>query len=245
MSATVGKPIVVAGSNNAEARRNVEALRTLGVPAEDIRLLLPTDAAEARETVLGARGLLVGGGNDLEPHHYSEDLMPDSRVKTEPERDRLDLESLAGARDARVPTWCICRGLQSLNVFLGGTLWQDIPTQRGGPPVHEVEHPLDALAHEVLVEEPDTATGRILGREPAWVNSRHHQAIKDLATGLVGVARSPDGLIEAVEGSASGPAGDWWVRAVQWHPEDLLALPQQRTLWDEFLKAADDSGESP
>ena len=134
-----------------------------------------------------------------------------------------------------MPVWGICRGMQVLNVFLGGTLWQDVPSQLPAAAEHDLHRPLDALAHEVRVAAPETRTGDILGRETALVNSRHHQAVRDLAAPLVPVGFAPDGLVEAVELAAD----DWWVRAVQWHPEDLVAMPQQRALWDDLVAAID------
>jgi len=132
-----------------------------------------------------------------------------------------------------MPVWGVCRGLQVLNVFLGGSLWQDLPSQRPGEIAHSVSEPKDHLAHTVTVLEPGKPLGEVLARETARVNSRHHQAIKRLADGLVPIAESPDGLIEAV--ILDRP--DWWVRGVQWHPENLVALAQQRALWEDFVRA--------
>lgn len=123
--------------------------------------------------------------------------------------------------------------MQVINVQLGGTLWQDLPSQLPGTLLHDLDHPKDALVHGVEELDPATRTGLILGRELALVNSRHHQGVKALAPGLVVAGRSPDGLAEAVERAGGG----WWLRAVQWHPENLIALDQQCELWREFLGA--------
>ncbi|HET9229034.1 MAG TPA: gamma-glutamyl-gamma-aminobutyrate hydrolase family protein, partial [Thermoanaerobaculia bacterium] len=114
-----------------------------------------------------------------------------------------------------------------------GSLWQDLPSQRPEGLEHSIDDPKDHLAHVVQVLEPGMPLGEVLARETAWVNSRHHQAVKKLAEGLVPVAESPDGLIEAFV--LDRP--DWWVRGVQWHPENLVALPQHRALWEDFVRA--------
>jgi len=187
---------------------------------------------EARTLASQASGLVLCGGVDVEPERYGEEKLNDT-VEVFPKRDAMEWALLEGAREARVPVWGVCRGLQVLNVFLGGSLWQDLPSQRPGEIEHSIVEPKDHLAHTVQVLEPGRPLGEVLARETARVNSRHHQAIKRLAEGLVPVAESPDGLIGAV--LLDHP--DWWVRGVQWHPENLVALAQQRALWEDFSRA--------
>jgi len=127
----------------------------------------------------------------------------------------------------------VCRGMQVMNVALGGSLWQDLPTQWPSQIHHSVTDTPDVLAHTVRVIEPAAPLGERLTHDVPLVNSRHHQAVKRLADGLVPVALSPDGLIEAAVLADSG----WWVRGVQWHPENLIALAQQRALWVDFVRA--------
>ena len=146
----------------------------------------------------------------------------------------MDLELLAGARQGRTPVWAICRGMQTVNVFQGGTLWQDIYTQVEGVMDHSVSEPEDAFAHGVEVVARRESFGEILARREVLVNSRHHQAVKHLGSGLVAVARSPDGLIEVLALDSQ----EWWVKGVQWHPENLVHLSVQRRLWAEFIDAA-------
>jgi len=227
--------LLVTASTPQKAAPLVAALIACGAPAERVRALLPDDRGEARRLAAEADGLVLGGGPDLDPATYGEEALAGARLEILPERDALDLEALAGAREGRVPVWGVCRGMQVINVALGGSLWQDLPSQLAGSLLHALDHPSDALVHGVEVADGATRTGAILAREPALVNSRHHQGIKRLAAGLVAVGRSPDGLVEAVELAAEG----WWLRAVQWHPENLVALAQQRALWREFLAAAE------
>lgn len=225
--------ILVATASDERAAPYGEALKAAGAPAERIRYVTPSAVTpeQARELASRAAGLVLCGGVDVAPELYGETVLNDT-VEVFPERDAMEWALLEGAREARVPVWGVCRGIQVLNVFLGGSLWQDLPSQRPGDVPHSIVEPKDHLAHTVKVLEPGLPLGEVLARETAHVNSRHHQAIKRLADGLVPVAESPDGLIEAVV--LDRP--DWWVRAVQWHPENLVALPQQRALWQDFVR---------
>lgn len=228
--------ILVATASDERAAPYGEALKAVGVPAERIRYVTPSSVTpeQAREMAAQAAGLVLCGGVDVAPELYGETVLNDT-VEVFPERDVMEWALLEGTREARVPVWGVCRGIQVLNVFFGGSLWQDLPSQRPGDVSHSVNDPKDHLAHTVKVLEPGMPLGEVLAREGTHVNSRHHQAIKRLADGLVPVAESPDGLIEAVV--LDRP--DWWVRAVQWHPENLVALaqhPQHLTLWRDFVR---------
>lgn len=229
--------ILVSTSTDERAGPYVEALRAVGVPEERIQVVTPfTLSAESspREMAAKAQGLLLCGGVDVAPERYGEETRPDANVEVAPERDEMEWALLDGARENRVPVWGVCRGIQVLNVYLGGSLWQDLPTQIPSQVDHSQSEPPDILAHAVRVAEPHRPLGERLTREVPLVNSRHHQAVKQLAAGLVPIAFSPDGLIEA----AVLDREDWWVRAVQWHPENLIALAQQRMLWTDFIQAA-------
>jgi putative glutamine amidotransferase len=223
--------ILVSASSEEYTAPYVEALKAAGFCEDEIRCVTPDEREAARELAAQATGLVLCGGIDVDPARYGEEILNET-VELYPERDELEWELLAAAQAAGTPTWCVCRGVQVLNVFLGGSLWQDLPVQHPSEIHHSIPEPKSAIAHTVEVLRPDTGLGELLARETPQVNSRHHQAIKDLGEGLVPVARSADGLIEAVEMS-----GDWWVRGVQWHPENLIALPLQRTLWDDFARA--------
>ncbi len=231
-------PVLLSGSSGPKAEIAAAALRSAGLAAERIRVLLAggpgtADAGELRRLAAGAAGLLLLGGPDVDPRTFGEEPLPEARLEVEPERDALEWALLEGAREAAVPTWGICRGLQVLDVFLGGTLWQDIPTQLPGAQLHDLSYPRDALIHPIEVTAPDTPLGELLGRETALVNSRHHQGVRRVAPGLTVVGRAPDGLVEAFALAGS----DWWLEAVQWHPENLMALAQQRALTERFLAA--------
>lgn len=231
------KKIIVATGEREKPENYVEALGAVGVPEERVVVLEPSDEnlAEARRLGREAAGIVLSGGPDIHPSHFGEEELPGGSLSIQPDRDELEVGLFEGAREAQVPVWGICRGIQVFNAVLGGTLWQDFPSQIGGALPHHLAKPADALIHSVGVEECATEIGEVLAREPAYVNSRHHQAIKDPAEGITVVGRAPDGIIEAVSWTAS----PWWLHGVQWHPENLVALPQQRELWERFIRAVE------
>jgi putative glutamine amidotransferase len=224
--------ILVATASDEKAVPYGDALKTVGV--EDFRYVTPSSITpeEARTLASQASGLVLCGGVDVAPELYGETAVNDT-VEVYPERDALEWALLEGARAAKTPVWGVCRGLQVLNVFLGGSLWQDLPSQLPSDIPHSRDNPKDLLVHTVTVREPERPLGELLAQETAWVNSRHHQAVKRLADGLVSVAEAPDGLVEAFV--LDRP--DWWVHAVQWHPENLIAHAQHRALWEDFARA--------
>jgi putative glutamine amidotransferase len=264
-------PVLVSATTGKKAEPYVAALVAGGVPAESIRVVASAEmfaagatgtaaaaaAATAAELAAGAAGLVLCGGADVDPRRYGEEPLPGAGVEALPERDALEWELLAAARDRRLPVWAVCRGFQVLNVFFGGSLWQDLPLQRPTAVVHDPdEAPHELQVHALRVLAPEAPVGERLaaaGPSPR-VNSRHHQGVKRLGDGLLAVAAAEDGLIEAAvlgggPGGASaagtagaGAAGDdgWWVRGVEWHPENLLALPEQLALWQDFAAALAD-----
>jgi len=200
----------------------VRALDRAGV----VPLALPTMLAPERAVAAldGVSGLVLTGGEDVEPGRYGAAPHP-KLEETDPARDAAELALMAAARARRLPILAICRGIQILNVALGGTLYQDLDSERPGP----VTHTGDASRHAVRIE-PGSLLERTLGTRHATVNSRHHQAIRDLAPGLRAVAWAEDGVIEAAEAADAGAS---WLLAVQWHPEDLT----ERALFDGFARA--------
>jgi putative glutamine amidotransferase len=195
---------------NAAYVRSVLAVG--GVPLLLSPLLGPSYAARSLD---GMDGLLLTGGEDLDPQWYGADpspyLNPPSR-----ERDLFELALFASARQRELPILGICRGIQLINVGLGGTLYQDLPSERPGPVDHNPSVPRDARGHVVRLEGGSRAA-HALGTTSVRVNSFHHQAVRDLAPPLVATGWTDDGLVEAVENAADGP----WLLAVQWHPEEM------------------------
>ncbi|MBI2216720.1 MAG: gamma-glutamyl-gamma-aminobutyrate hydrolase family protein [Candidatus Rokubacteria bacterium] len=160
-------------------------------------------------------GLLLTGGADVDPARWGEERHP-ATYDVSPARDALEIELVSSALEDQVPLFAVCRGVQVLNVALGGSLWQDIPTDLPGSLVHSQKEAREQPTHAVKVSgDSDLAT--IVGRREIQVNSFHHQALKHLGRGLREVARAPDGIIEAIE----LPDAPTPVFGVQWHPEDL------------------------
>jgi putative glutamine amidotransferase len=157
-------------------------------------------------------GLLLSGGEDVSPHHYGQ--QPHPRLEaTHPLRDDMEFQALRCALERRIPVLGICRGMQLLNVCFGGTLYQDLPSQRPGEVVHEQLAPVSRRWHAATVES-GSRLHRIFGTGELFINSFHHQGIRRLGGGLSPLAWAEDGLVEAVEAEEYP-----WVFGVQWHPE--------------------------
>lgn len=197
-------------------------------------LLIPPGLDDAALEAVCARldGLLLTGGADLDPALYGEERLSICG-EIEPERDALELAitRMALARD--LPTFGICRGMQTLNVACGGALYQDITAQRPGA----FEHAQTALgrshrAHAISVAH-DSRLGAILGAERVEVNSLHHQAVSRPGAGVRIVAQAEDGVAEAME-----LEGRRFALAVQYHPEELVETdPYSRRLFAAFVAA--------
>lgn len=222
---------LITASTDERAVPYVEAMTSLGIPRAEIQVVTPFSEVSLRDLAPQVRGIVLSGGIDVDPARYGEAILPDAEVEVSRERDQLEWDLLDLARERRLPVWGVCRGLQVLNVYLGGNLWQDLPSQTPSKIDHSQTETPDLLAHPVEVIEPGAPIAERL--TDVRVNSRHHQAIRKAADGLVPVALSPDGLIEAAVLDRAG----WWVRGVQWHPENLIALEPQRALWADFLRA--------
>lgn len=221
----------------SESNDYLRSLTEAGVPREAIEIVTPLSPAAGPFDAL-----LLGGGVDVDPARYGKALLENGTVEVDPERDRIDFALFEEARRRKVPIFGICRGLQVVNVALGGTLVQDIPAERPSEVAHErvpgePRREKTRLDHTVDVA-PETRLAQLANASEVRVNSRHHQAIEHLAPGLAVSGTSPDGLPEAVESAA----GDW-VLAVQWHPENLAGDPVSRRLFSEFVRAARERAE--
>jgi putative glutamine amidotransferase len=178
-------------------------------------------------------GLLVPGGNDLDPHLYGQEKHPSTK-HTARERQDFDFAMLALAEQRQLPTLGICMGCQTMNVQRQGTLHQHLPELETPPDTQSLPHRKagDRInAHEVKIR-PNTALAGAMKLESLEANSRHHQGIAKVGHGLVATAFAPDGLVEAVE----DPTMPFWV-AVQWHPENLVGTAHER-LFRALVEAA-------
>jgi putative glutamine amidotransferase len=181
-------------------------------------ILSPLMAASVVGSALdGCDGLLLTGGEDIHPSWYGADPSPLLSPPSQ-ERDLFELALFAVARQRELPILGICRGIQLINVAMGGTLFQDLPSERPGSVDHSPVGARDSRSHPVRIQ-PGSRAAAALEATSVMVNSVHHQAIKDLAPGLVASGWTNDGLIEAAESGV----GASWILAVQWHPEEMHA----------------------
>jgi putative glutamine amidotransferase len=165
-------PILVSTASEERAQPYVEALMAVGVPEEAIQVVTPG----SRRSAQNPSGLLLCGGLDVDPARFGEAVLPDANVEVNAERDALEWDLLDLARERRLPVWGVCRGIQVLNVYLGGSLWQDLPTQAPSAIDHSQSETPDQLAHTVQVIQPGAPVGERLkgdaGGEGQRVNSR-------------------------------------------------------------------------
>jgi putative glutamine amidotransferase len=179
-------------------------------------------------------GLVLTGGGDVDPARFGEARHP-TVAEVSPARDDLELGLTRRAVADGMPLLAICRGIQVLNVALGGTLVQDLAAGWPGALPHAQTAPRHQPTHAVKVMGEGTRLGRVLGTLEVEVNSMHHQAIRRLGEGLREVAWAPDGVIEGVEGTDD----DRFVLGVQWHPEELVGHDQPaRNLFAAIVDAA-------
>lgn len=177
-------------------------------------------------------GLLISGGPDLHPRYYKEEPQKDLGDIDEP-ADQMELAIAEKAVEKNIPVLAICRGIQVLNVAMDGSLYQDIPSQVEGSINHVQTAAKNVNTHEIVIEK-NTRLHSIFRDDRIWVNGKHHQAIKRLATGLKTSARSLDGIIEAVEIPDKA-----FVLGVQWHPEGTWENDKHsRALFKAFVDAA-------
>ncbi|HSJ43123.1 MAG TPA: gamma-glutamyl-gamma-aminobutyrate hydrolase family protein [Euzebyales bacterium] len=157
--------------------------------------------------------VILTGGGDLQPilHRRAEHQ---SLYGIAAERDLFDVHLAATARDRRVPMLAICRGMQVVNVALGGDLIVDIPSEVGTQVEHRIAGPGVVAGHPIRLEQ-SSVLAALLGTARIDVNSSHHQAIRTLGRGLIPVAWADDGVVEAVEAVDAA----WPCMGVQWHPE--------------------------
>ncbi len=212
-----GRPHVVASAGTTVRTYRADQTYTESVKrAGGIPITLIPMAPEAMPQLLDMiDGLLIPGGGDINPERY--DATPHEAVNgVDDERDAFELEMVRRARDRRIPTMAICRGLQVVNVALGGTLVQDLPSHKGAHG-HDITGEGAYEPHSEALIDPGCRIASIIGEGLHQINSIHHQAVEELGEGLRVVGAAPDGTIEAIEHEDTS----WPLIAVQWHPEFL------------------------
>lgn len=204
-----------------------DALRRAGARAT---LILPGDDRTPDELLGRFGGLLLVGGGDVEPSRYGREP-GEANYGVEPDRDAFEIGLLHEADRRAMPTLCICRGMQVLNVAFGGTLIQHLPDDERFMP-HGTPSGADELHHDVKLA-PGSRLAGAAGSEVLSCSSHHHQGVDRLGDDLVATRWSEDGLVEAIEREGG------WMIGPQWHPEDTAHRdPAQQGLFDELVRRA-------
>ena len=228
----MGQPIIlVASTSGRDARPYRESLERRGA---QVRLALPDLVIPSGDPLNGATGLLLTGGEDVDPHIYGESPDPAAGLETNRLRDDMELVLLGHAMARDLPVLAICRGMQLLNVAFGGKLVQDLPNHKA-----KVENGTSEVAYHQIYLSPGTKLAAIMGSGGFLnVNSLHHQGLREAhkSSALLASAYSMgDGLIEGLE----SPAHDW-VLGVQCHPEREAEVPKSfGRLFQAFVERAE------
>lgn len=192
-------------------------------------IMAPTDPVVAIASLDIVRGLVLTGGEDIDPAEFGQ--APHAAAGAPHRlRDEYELALARAAFERRIPTLAICRGAQVVNVALGGTLVQDIPSQQPSDTDHDPAGKRAERVHDVDVE-PASRLAASVGGVSISTNSSHHQSVDVVGSGLTVVGKSRDGIVEALEPIDRA----WWMLAVQWHPEELTTTLED---WDRRLFTA-------
>lgn len=225
---------IVALSDGREHVALKRAYEQAVIAAGGIPLIIAPDLdlAALEQIATAIHGLLLPGGSDINPERYDAEPHPETQAAGN-SLDTLDFTLVNAARERKLPILGICRGCQVLNVAFGGTLWQDLPSQRPSKIVH-AQHGESRthLAHTIMVS-PGSKLFTALQQTEIGVNSFHHQAIQTVGSGLQPVAYASDGVIEGIESSTE------FIVGIQCHPEDLYSsTPAWLHLFVSFIEAA-------
>jgi len=201
--------------------------------AGGMAVLIPANFGLDRVPELASRidGILLSGGPDVDPFHFGAE--PHRKLgKIDPVRDELEIALSKIALERSIPVLAICRGIQVLNVALGGTLIQDIPSHVPGHISHEVRGVVEGAGHTIDLD-PESRLAKMVGSTLLRVTSDHHQAVEDVGEGLLVSAWARDGIVEAIEHKEHP-----FMIGLQWHPErNPTMTPDTRVILDEFMKA--------
>ncbi len=226
-------PLIAIGQNR-KMEDYLESVRRAG--GEPVEVVVGSEAPE--HLLARVDGLLLTGGGDVDPTLYGQTRHATFEA-AESGRDAFEIALAKAAMGKGIPFLAICRGMQVLNVAMGGTLIQDIPSEVTGALEHAVPQPRFHIAHEVWVSKGSRLATLLADHmedgETCHVNSRHHQSVKDVAQGFDITATSPDGVVEAME-----KPGPTFCVAVQWHPENFWRTGEFRELFEGLVQAANE-----
>lgn len=205
-------------------------LRAGGIPV----LLAPVPDVDVGSILDRLDGVVMSGGGDVEPSRYGSETH-DSMYDMDFDRDEFEIELVRIAAERRTPMLAICRGLQVVNVALGGTLIRDIPSEIGSADHTVIGHHV-FNGHQHVRLDAESRVAQVVGATDLEVNSIHHQAVRDLAPGFRAVGWADDGVVEAIEHTDP----DWPLLAVQWHPE-YLGQVDDKASWSLFHSLVESS----
>lgn len=228
------KPLVAVFGSQSDNKR-MQVIRTNYLTsisaAGGIPFLVPMFASKEdyRQIAETADGFFFAGGVDIRPSFYKEETLPECG-EIDDDRDHSEFSALEEIKKTEKPMFGVCRGIQVLNVFGGGTLWQDIPAQCNGNIFHSQKESVNERTHEVIINK-DSMLYDIVKKDRISVNSFHHQAVKD--TPFTVSARAEDGIIEAIEDQSNR-----FFLGVQWHPEHTFDVDDEsKKLFSAFVSA--------
>lgn len=216
------EPLVIVSVGTAtDPLPYVRAVESIGAVAQ---VMMPNGGDQPLPT--GAAGVVFCGGAAVHPSRFGQALDPNIKKAVDEARDEMEWALMAQALERGLPILGICRGFQFINVYLGGTLTQNLSAQ-GWVDNHRPDGARDLLAHKVVA-----SGGRlqgVYGTQPFLVNSIHRQGVKTLAPGLTATVTTEDGLVEGYE------AAEKKILAVQWHPEELISIASHKALFSAWL----------
>lgn len=202
--------------------------------AGGLPVLIPSSLGPERAIEIAGRlsGILLSGGPDVDPVHFGDEPRP-GLGNIDPVRDEMEFALFRFATERKMPLLAVCRGMQLMNVALGGSLIQDLAHAGGGYLLHDLTSYSENTGHGIEIR-PDTLLLSVVGRARILVNSYHHQAVAEPAAALVASARSSDGVIEALE-----LPGHPFCLGVEWHPERSTAnSPESTAIFRAFVEAS-------
>ncbi|WP_062232183.1 gamma-glutamyl-gamma-aminobutyrate hydrolase family protein [Fictibacillus sp. FJAT-27399] len=203
------------------------------IQAGGLPVLLPSvNQGLTEQMILKCDGIVLPGGDDVDPFFYQQHPTPELGIVNRTQ-DEFEIQAVRLAEQNKKPLLGICRGMNIINVALGGTLIQHIPAETEQPVKHKQQAPRNIPTHEVSIKK-SSFLHELAGTPTLQVNSFHHQSVKSAAPPLLPCAFAPDGIVEAIKSRNK----DHFILGVQWHPEELTASPGMMSIFQALIAAA-------